>query len=98
MSPSRKPRSERPAQRRPIRGVPMRGVGGLVAPAARAAAPPAAQLTYPGGPPLTAGEVVTVYWGAAWNEATAQATAQSLNGISQVLVSSPYTDQLAEEN
>src|SRR5438874_4488491 len=78
MSPSRRPRSERPAQHRPIRVVPMRGVGGLVAPATRVAAPPAAQLTYRGGPLLTAVEVVTVYWGAAWNEPTAQATAQSL--------------------
>src|SRR2546427_343141 len=98
MSPSRKPRSERPAQHRPIRVVPMRGVGGLVAPAARVAAPPAAQLTYRGGPLLTAVEVVTVYWGAAWNEATAQATAQSLNGFFQFLVSSPYIDQLGEYN
>jgi len=76
----------------------MRGVGGLVAPAARVAAPPAAQLTYRGGPLLTAVEVVTVYWGAAWNEATAQATAQSLNGFFQFLVSSPYIDQLGEYN
>src|SRR5207253_351259 len=61
-------------------------------------APPAAQLTYRGGPLLTAVEVVTVYWGAAWNEATAQATAQSLNGFFQFLVSSPYIDQLGEYN
>src|SRR5438309_9746738 len=98
MSLSRRPRSERPAQHRPIRVVPMRGAGGLVAPAARVAAPPAAQLTYRGGPLLTAVEVVTVYWGAAWNDATAQATAQSLNGFFQFLVSSPYIDQLGEYN
>src|SRR2546426_2845459 len=60
MSPSRRPRSERSTQRRPIRVVPMRGPGGLVAPAARVAAPPTAQLTYRGGPLLTAVEVVTV--------------------------------------
>src|SRR5207253_10580403 len=96
MSPSRRPRSERSTQHRPIRVVPMRGIGGLVAPAARVAAPPAAQLTYRGGPLLTAVEVVTVYWGAAWNDATAQATAQSLNGFFQFLVSSPYSDQLGE--
>src|SRR5256885_12330532 len=98
MSPSRKPRSERPAQRRPIRVVPMRGVGGLVAPAARVAAPPAAQLTYRGGPLLTAVEVVTVYLGAAWNEATAQATAQSLKRVLPFLVSRPYHHQLGEFN
>src|SRR2546429_1061296 len=98
MSPSRRPRSERSTQHRPDCVVPMRRIGGLVAPAARVAAPPAAQLTYRGGPLLTAVEVVTVYWGAAWNDATAQATAQSLNGFFQFLVSSPYIDQLGEYN
>src|SRR2546428_95075 len=98
MSPSRRPRSERSTQRRPIRVVPMRGPGGLVAPAARVAAPPAAQLTYRGGPLLTAVEVVTVYWGAAWSDTTAQATAQSLNAFFQFVVSSPYIDQLGEYN
>src|SRR5438477_4125368 len=98
MSPSHRPRSEWSTQHRPIRVVPMRGVGGLVAPATRVAAPPAAQLTYRGGPLLTAVEVVTVYWGAAWNDATAQATAQSLNGFFQFLVSSPYIAQLGEYN
>src|SRR5436190_19210942 len=98
MSPARRPRSERPAQHRPIRVVPMRDPGGLVAPAARVAAPPAAQLTYRGGPLLTAVEVVTVYWGAAWNEATAQATAQSLNAFFQFMRASPHIDQLAEDN
>jgi len=98
MSPSRKQRSQPPAQRRPIRVVPMRGAGGLVAPATLVAAPPTVQLTYRGGPLLTAVEVVTVYWGAAWNEATAQATAQSLNAFFQFVVASPYIDQLAEYN
>src|SRR5712671_5262524 len=97
MSPSRKQRSQPPARRRPIRVVPMRGAGGLAAPA-RVLAAPAAQLTYRGGPLLTAVEVVTVYWGAAWNEATAQATAQSLNAFFPFVVSSPYIDQLAEYN
>src|SRR5947208_7401808 len=96
MSPSRRPRSERSTQHRPIRVVPMRGIGGLVAPAARVAAPPAAQLTYRGGPLLTAVEVVTVYWGAAWNDATAQAMAQGLNAFFQFVVSGPYVDQLGE--
>ena len=73
----------------------MRGAGGLVA-APRVVAPAAAQLTYRGGPLLTAVEVVTVFWGAAWNDAGAQATAQSLNDFFQFVVSSPYVDQLAE--
>src|SRR2546427_11108401 len=81
-----------PAQGRPIRVVPMRGAGGLVAPAPPVRAPSAAQLTYRGGPLLTAVEVVTAFWGVAWNEATAQA----LNGFFQFVVASPYLDQLAE--
>jgi hypothetical protein len=85
-----------PAHGRPIRVVPMRGGGGLVAPAPRAVAPAAAQLTYRGGPLLTAVDVVTVFWGAAWNDATAVATAQSLNAFFQFVVSSPYVDQLSE--
>ena len=74
----------------------MRGAGGLVAPAPRVLAPSAAQLTYRGGPLLSAVQVVTVFWGAAWNEATAEATAQSLNAFFQFVVTSPYVDQLGE--
>src|SRR5437879_11553989 len=85
-----------PAQGRPIRVVPMRGAGGLVVPAPPVRAASAAQLTYRGGAVLTAVEVVTAFWGAAWNEATAQATAQALNGFFQFVVASPYLDQLAE--
>src|SRR2546421_12256257 len=98
MSPPRRPRSERPAHHRPIRVVPMRDPGGLGAPPAPVAAPPAAHLTYRGGPLLTAVEVVTVYWGAAWNEPTAQATAQSLNAFFQFVGSSAYIDQLRDDN
>ncbi|HEV2670633.1 MAG TPA: hypothetical protein VGU74_06040 [Gemmatimonadales bacterium] len=62
------------------------------------AAPPAAQLTYRGGPLLTAVQVFSVYWGAAWNDAAQQATMQKLNGFLQFIVASPYVDQLAEYN
>ena len=74
----------------------MRGAGGLVAPAPPVQAPAAAQLTYRSGPLLTAVDVATVFWGAAWNEAGAQATAQSLNDFFQFVVASPYLDQLGE--
>ena len=84
------------AQGRPIRVVPMRG--GLVAAAPRVRAPAKALLTYRGGPLLSAVQVVTVFWGAAWNEATADATAQSLNAFFQFIVTSPYIDQLGEYN
>jgi len=82
-------------QGRPIRVVPLREGGGLATAAPRAA-PAAAQLTYRGGPLLSAVEVATVFWGAAWSEATVQATAQSLNAFFQFVVASPYIDQLAE--
>src|SRR5437879_12167890 len=85
-----------PAQGRPIRVVPMRGAGGLVAPAPPVRAPSAAQLTYRGGPLLTAVEVVTAFWGVAWNEATAQATVQALNSCYQFVVPSPYLDEPSE--
>jgi len=83
------------AQGRPIRVVPLREGGGLATAAPRAA-PATAQLTYRGGPLLSAVEVATVFWGAAWSEATAQSTAQSLNAFFQFVVASPYIDQLAE--
>ncbi len=100
MGAPRRPRSPSvpPPQGRPIRVVPMRGDGGLVAAAPRVLAPSAARLTYRGGPLLTAVEVVTVFWGAAWNEAKAQGTAQGLNDFFQFVVSSPYLDQLGEYN
>src|SRR5437667_12628000 len=75
----------------------MRGAGGLVAAPPRVLAP-SAQLTYRGGPLLSAVQVVTVFWGAAWDEATADATAQSLNAFFQFVVTSPYIDQLSEYN
>jgi hypothetical protein len=64
--------------------------------ASRAVAPAAALLTYRGGPLLSAVEVVTVFWGAAWDDTTAQGTAQSLNAFFQFVVSSSYVDQLGE--
>ena len=79
----------------PIRVVPMRGPVGLIG-APQVKAPSAASFIYRGGPLLTAVEIVTVFWGAPWAEATAQATATSLNAFFQFLVSSPYVDQLGE--
>ena len=78
------------AQARPIRIVPLQRP--------RLAAPPAAQLTYRGGPLLTAVQVFSVFWGAAWKDAAQQATVPSLNGFLKFIVASPYVDQLAEYN
>src|SRR2546425_12708631 len=98
MSPPRRrasPRASPPVQGRPIRVVPMRGPTGLIG-APQVKAPSSASFTYRGGPLLTAVEIVTVFWGVGWNEATAQAMAQSLNAFFQFVASSPYVDQLGE--
>src|SRR5690348_16142437 len=78
------------AQERPIRIVPLQRP--------RFAAPSAAQLTYRGGPLLTAVQVFSVFWGAAWKDAAQQPTVQGLNGFLKFIVASPYVHQLAECN
>ncbi len=83
-------------QGRPIRIVPLHRPGELAGPAPAVRAPAAAQLTYRGGPLLTAVQVVTVFWGAAWSEAPQRATATRLNDFFRFVVSSAYLDQLAE--
>src|SRR5258708_38134926 len=69
-------------QARPIGGVPLR------APAARVRAPAVAELTYRGGPLLSAVEVVTVFWGAA--------SLEGLNAFFAFVLASPYLVQLGE--
>ena len=76
----------------PIRVVPLHP---SVAP--RAAAPTAPpKLTYRNGPLLTAVQVFTVFWGAAWNKAPLNATAQQLNQYFDFILASQLLDQLAE--
>src|SRR5881396_3724426 len=111
MTPSnRMPRQRRaiaPALDDPVRIVPLHAPREVFAPAPGIAAPPSPQLTYrggpllgavqvSGGPLLGAVQVFTVFWGAAWNDAPQLSTAQSLNRFLQVVVASPYVDQLAE--
>ena len=72
----------------PIRIVPLH-------PGAAAPATPAAQLTYRGGPLLTAVEVTTIFWGASWKQADA-ALATQVNGFFDAILGSPLIDQLAE--
>jgi len=76
---------------RPIRIVPLHRPE-LLAPG-RVAPPAVAQLTYRGGPLLTAVEVFSLFWGAAWQDGTLM---QSLNAFLQFVVTSPYIDQLGE--
>ncbi|HEY8738198.1 MAG TPA: hypothetical protein VIO62_14285 [Candidatus Dormibacteraeota bacterium] len=54
-------------------------------------------LTYRGGPLLTAVQVFTVFWGSAWQGAQAQ-LAQQLNGFFGYVLTSPLQDQMTEYN
>jgi hypothetical protein len=53
------------------------------------------ELTYRGGPLITAVEVFTLFWGAAWQGAQAALVGQ-VNGFFQYIVTSPLIDQLGE--
>jgi hypothetical protein len=85
-----------PARGDPIRIVPVHPVEGLSAPTHGAAPLPAPRLTYRGGPLLTAVEVFTVFWGAAWQTAPESGLADSLNAFFDFILTSELLDQLAE--
>ncbi|HET9017092.1 MAG TPA: hypothetical protein VFN57_15930 [Thermomicrobiaceae bacterium] len=59
------------------------------------AAPPA-HLSYGGGPLLTAVEVVTVFWGAAWGQSPTGDQVARLNGFFDVILTSSLLDLLAQ--
>ena len=73
----------------PLRIVPLH-------PHIRAAAAPAPQLTYRGGPLLTNVEVFTVFWGAAWQDPANSPLIQQLNTYFDTILASALMDQLAE--
>ena len=75
----------------PVRIVPLHDPHQMAAPAA---VPP--QLTYRGGPLLTAVKVFTVFWGSAWSHAPQSAVIGEINGFFDYLVTSPLVDQLSE--
>jgi hypothetical protein len=81
------------ASQHPIRVVP------LHRPEAERAAPTAAPLlTYRGGPLLTAVEVFTVFWGAAWEASPQSVVMKSMNLFFDFILTSPLIDQLGEYN
>jgi hypothetical protein len=81
------------APQHPIRVVP------LHRPEAERAAPAAApHLTYRGGPLLTAVEVFTVFWGAAWEASPQTVVMKSMNLFFDFILTSPLIDQLSEYN
>jgi hypothetical protein len=80
----------------PIRIVPVHRVAELAEPTHGAAAAPAADFTYRGGPLLTAVAVFTVFWGAWWQEADGTSLASNLNGFFDFVLTSELIDQLGE--
>ena len=85
-----------PAHGDPIRIVPLHVPDEVQAPALGAPAGPAPLLTYRHGPLLKAVEVVTVFWGAAWNKSPQNGLAQSINQFFDFILSSSLMDQMAE--
>jgi hypothetical protein len=62
-----------------------------------AAVPAAApKLTFRGGPLLTAVEVFTVFWGAAWQQAPQAGLVTQINQFFDFILTSPLMDQLGE--
>lgn len=84
-----------PAQQDAIRIVPLHVPDEVVkAPPGVAPAPPP-QLTYRGGPLMTAVQVFTLFWGSAWQGPQAQ-LANGLNSFFDFILTSPLIDQLKE--
>jgi hypothetical protein len=80
----------------PIRIVPLHLPSELYRPAAGIAAPPAAHLTFRGGPLLSSVKVFTIFWGQAWQTTPNSELANQLNQFFKFVVSSALVDQLAE--
>ena len=91
--PKRKKSTEHPAAqvapKHPLRIVPLYG-----APRLGAAVTP--ELTYRNGPLLTKVEVVTLFWGKAWQDATNSALVKQMNEFFDFVLTSKLIDQLGE--
>ena len=87
-----------PAREDPIRVVPLHGIDDLTAPIGASAPAVAPQLTYRGGPLLTAVEVFTVFWGGAWQQQPQVGLLAKLNLFFDTVLGSPLIDQLAVYN
>ncbi len=85
-----------PAHSDAIRIVPLHDPTGLMTEIAGAPSTPPTQLTYRGGPLLSAVEVFTVFWGAAWQQAAQSTLATQLNQFFDFILGSTLIDQLAE--
>jgi hypothetical protein len=79
------------ALQHPIRVVPLHRPE-----AERVAAAVAPQLTYRGGPLLTAVEVFTIFWGAEWNQSPQSVVMKNMNLFFDYILTSALMDQLGE--
>ena len=82
-----------------IRIVPLYGAEGAGTPtveAAKAAPPVAPQLSYRNGPLLTAVQVFTIFWGAAWQQGANATLLAQVNQFFDFILTSPLIDQLSE--
>jgi hypothetical protein len=87
-----------PARGDEIRIVPVHPVEQIATTTPEAPPAPAPQLTFRGGPLLTAVEVFTVFWGSAWQQAPQSGLLQTVNQFFDFILTSPLIDQLAEFN
>lgn len=85
-------------QHDPIRVVPVRVDGSLTAPAPGIPPGPAPNLTYRGGPLMTAVQVFTFFWGKAWQAQPQAGLVQNINQFFDFIVTSPLLDQMSEYN
>ena len=65
-------------------------------PGRAAAAAPAAQLTYRGGPLIANVQVFTIYWGSGWQQAPASDLISQINQFFTDILTSPLLDELSE--
>lgn len=77
-----------------VRVVPLHLPDDVLTPVGGAATPP--RLTYRGGALLTAVEVFTVFWGAAWQQPPQSDLIGKLNTYFDTILTGPLLDQLAE--
>jgi hypothetical protein len=87
-----------PARGDAIRIVPMVALETLRPAVPGAIGPAAAQLTYRNGPLIASVQVFTLFWGAAWQDATQAALVTQINQFFDFILTSPLIDQLAEYN
>lgn len=80
----------------PIRIVPLHLPLELYRPSEGIAAPPAAKVTYRGGPLLAAVKVFTIFWGNAWQKSPYANVQTQINQFFEFVLRSELLDQLAE--